>query len=659
MWNRVAVTLVVVALVGGAAGCGSPEPPTPRVIVLGIDGLDAEVVDQLTAEGRLPNFARLRHHGAHGVLQSDPPMLSPILWTTMATGRTPDEHGIGAFAVEGAKTGVKEPVTSSLRRVKAVWDIASDLGRRVAVVGWWATWPPEPINGVMVSDHTCYHFLFGRGQSGAAPVENVISPPEWASELAPMVRRPQDITLDEASRFLTVSEEEFNRPFDFKDDVSHFKWALASADSYRDMGREIWSAGRPDLLMVYIEGTDSVSHLFGHLFRATGLAGDLAEQQRKYGRAVEEIYVFADGIVGDYLEMMDERSTLMVISDHGFKLGALHDDPTVTTSMRRVSEDFHDLDGIIYLGGRGVREGAPIEHARQLDITPTILHLLGLPAAADMPGRVLTEALDNVPELARVATYEDGAARPRTARGDDAVNREVIAHLEALGYLDGGEAGNEADVPSRAHADMLLRAGRLEEARAAFETLTKLDPTSSALHLNLAVALARLGRTDEALAALAQAEKLDGTNARVFFSRGLIAEQQGRLEEAAEFYRTTLRYEPDHEMAKQALSRLTGSARVYVPATTAEAEAIDLAVRGAEEARRGAYDDAAALLDRAEELAPELPLVHQYRANVAYLQHDLDGAIAALQRALELEPGNARVEKNLAILQARRSAGSE
>jgi len=635
--------------------CLQSEPTTPRVLVLGIDGLDAEVVDQLVSEGRMPNFAGLKRQGAHGVLMSDPPMLSPILWTTMATGQTPDRHGIGSFAVGQTTDGEKQPVTSTMRRTKAVWNIASDLGRRVGVVGWWATWPPEEINGVMVSDHTCYHFLFGEGQSGAARTQNSIFPDDRAADLEALIRRPSDITFDEASRYINVEKAEFNREFDFADDVSHFRWALATADSYSRIGKRIWQADRPDLMMVYIEGTDSISHLFGHLFRAGSLAGDLAEQQRRYGHAVEEIYVYADQLVGEFMDLMDEETTLMVISDHGFKLGALHDDPTVTTSMKRVSEDFHDLDGIIYLGGHGVRPGAVIDNPRQIDITPTVLHLLGLPAAADMPGRVLADVLTGGSELARVDTYEDGAGSVQVSQGDASVSREVIAHLEALGYL----GGDEEPAVNRAAADMLLNGKRFDEAAAAFASLIETDPENAALYLNLGVALSNLDRDDEAFKALERARELDPTNAMVFFNLGLLAERRGDTATAAEMFRTTLRYETTHESARARLEEITGRSRVYEPKNEAERQASDLAARAAQLTRQGAYPAASNLLDQAEKLAPELPLVHQYRANVAYLQGDLDGAISALERSLELEPGNERVRKNLETLVARRDNGTD
>src|SRR4029453_12336704 len=78
-------------------GAGCERQRAPHVIVLGIDGPDPDTIDLLMPEGKVPNFAKLRKDGAYGRLLSSRPMLSPILWTTIATGKPPAEHGIGHF----------------------------------------------------------------------------------------------------------------------------------------------------------------------------------------------------------------------------------------------------------------------------------------------------------------------------------------------------------------------------------------------------------------------------------------------------------------------------------------------------------------------------------------------------------------------------------
>src|SRR5262249_11037621 len=361
------------ALVLLAIGTGCrPGDPHGRVIVLGLDGMDPEIVERLMGQGSRPLSRPRRQAAPPGPLRSSPPLLSPIIWTTIATGKPPEAHGIGHFVATNPQTGKQLPVTSRMRRVKALWNVLSDAGRTVDVVGWWATWPAEPVHGTVASDHTCYHFLFPDGATGATDTTAVTSPPALLETLRPLIRRPDDLRADDLAPFVHVSPEELARPFDFADDLSHMKWALATADSYRSIGLDLWKHQHPDVLLVYIEATDSVAHLFGHLFRARGLAGELAVQQAKYGGAVEAMYRWADETVGDYLAAMDAQTTLIVLSDHGFALGELPDDPSMTRDLRRVSERYHRLDGILYLYGRAVRPGTHIEGAALLDIAPTL-----------------------------------------------------------------------------------------------------------------------------------------------------------------------------------------------------------------------------------------------------------------------------------------------
>jgi tetratricopeptide (TPR) repeat protein len=95
------------------------------------------------------------------------------------------------------------------------------------------------------------------------------------------------------------------------------------------------------------------------------------------------------------------------------------------------------------------------------------------------------------------------------------------------------------------------------------------------------------------------------------------------------------------------LLRLTGSAAVSAPQTPEQERALALSEEAGEAARRGDYALAAARLDEAERIAPRYVIVHQYRSNVAYLSGDFETAIAALERALEIEPDNALYRTNL------------
>lgn len=644
--------LLLLAVVAFAGGCGDHRP-RDRVIVLGLDGMEPTVVDRMIDEGALPSFQRLRDGGASGLLRSSRPILSPIIWTTIATGKPPDQHGIGHFVATNPQTGKQLPVTSRMRKVKALWNILSDAGRSVAVVGWWATWPAEPVRGAVVSDHTCYHFLFPDGAAGASEATGVTHPPELLDLLKPAIQRPGDLGPDDVAPFVRVTPEELARPFAFDDDLSHFKWALATAQTYRHVGLDLWRRERPDVLLVYIEGTDSTSHLFGHLFRAQGLAGELAAQQAKFGGAVEAMYRFADGVVGDYLAAMDDHTTLIVLSDHGFALGELPDDPSTTRDLRRVSERYHRLDGILYLYGRAVRPGARIEGATLVDVAPTVLALAGVTPARDMPGRVLTAAVD-VPDGPRtVASFETGtsvagtpAPGASTGQAAPAVDAAVVEHLKSLGYLE-----TESPKGDRTLANLAFEAGRYADAAATYEALIRESPQDASLRASLAGALGALGRLDEAREQLRIAAELDPLSPEVHHNLAVVLERQGKRDDAIGEYRAALRYRADHEPSRQALERLGAPLRAAGPLGPDQQRARELAGRAEQSARRGAYDEALAALDEAERLAPRDALVWQYRSNVAYLKGDRAGAIAALRRGLDLEPDNQLFRRNLERLE--------
>jgi predicted AlkP superfamily phosphohydrolase/phosphomutase/Flp pilus assembly protein TadD len=638
LWRLVVATVAALLLYG----CRSSDAPG-RVMVLGLDGMDPETVDLLMSEGLLPNFAKLRREGAYGKLISSKPILSPIIWTTIATGKTAAEHRIGHFVAVNEKTGEQLPVTSRMRQVKALWNIFSEARRKVAVVGWWATWPAEEVYGSVVSDHTCYHFLFEEGVTGSRDTTAVTFPESLQQRIEPMIRRPGELRHEEIAEFVTVSDEEFARPFAFDDDLGHFKWAYATAESYKKIGKYLWQTERPDLLLTYIEGTDSTSHLFGHLFRAKGLAGELAGQHRRFGNAVEQMYLYADRVVGEMIEVMDDDTTLIVLSDHGFQLGALPDDPSKTRDMRRVSEKFHDIEGIIYLYGNNIVPRSRLDRPVLIDVAPTVLALAGLSPARDMRGRVLHEGL-SLPRLDRVvASYETGAGPASvTAASDGAVDPAILERLRALGYFD-----TESPKGDRNLAAILFQEGRYAEAAAAYQALIDENPQDGALRASLAGALGALGRYDESLQQLGESIRISPLNPEAYHNRGVLFEKQGKTEQAIVEYRAALRYSPSYEPSRSALVRLVGSAEVTVARSDAERQAMAIAGQASQSARRGDYRGAMQMLDRAEELAPQLALLHQYRANVAFLMGDRAGAAAALRKALEIEPDNALFRTNL------------
>src|SRR5262245_35178721 len=176
--GRGALILICVAAVAfgssvsggvGTARLGATAAPSQRIVLVGLDAADWLTIDPMIAAGELPTFARLEAAGRTAVMISTPPLVSPILWTTIATGLPPDRHGVLDFMVD-LPGGAQTPVRSIDRRGPALWNFFSANQRRVGVVGWWATWPAEHVLGTVVSDAVAPQLLQASPQIDADAV---------------------------------------------------------------------------------------------------------------------------------------------------------------------------------------------------------------------------------------------------------------------------------------------------------------------------------------------------------------------------------------------------------------------------------------------------------------------------------------------------------
>jgi tetratricopeptide (TPR) repeat protein len=494
-----------------------------------------------------------------------------------------------------------------------VWNLFSDAGREVAVVGWWATWPAETVRGSIVSDHVAYHFLFEDAfDDETGDRSGLVSPPELWSRVSSFVQQPSDVGYAEIQRFASVGREEFDRDFTFKDDLAQLRWILSTTKSYASIGYHLWTEQRPDLLMLYIEGTDSASHLFGHLFRQSTLVGTLAEQQRKFGRTVEEMYVLADEIVGKFMDRLDPDTVLVVLSDHGFGLGASLEDPSKAGDLRRVSADAHEDEGVLFMYGEPIVPGVTVRSANLLDIAPTILALSGLSASNEMPGRVLREALKQPHRERRPSTYENSTQVVDAAGQESPIDDAILEHLRSLGYLDTSSPATEKNLAASAFS-----AGRYEEAASAFRSLIATSGDDPSLYVGLAGSLGALGDYAAALDALSEAERIDPLQPEIYHNRAVVYERQNRTGDAIHEYEKALRFSSHYEPSRSALMRLTGSNVVRAPRNDSEREALDLAQTAERLSKNGYYEGAWSTIEMAVQTGRSYVVVFQYEAYIA------------------------------------------
>src|SRR5215472_4656502 len=138
--------------------------PQRRVLLVGWDAADWKVIRPLIQAGKMPNVQRLVEQGSSGQIATLHPPLSPMLWTSIATGKRPFKHGVLGFTEPTPDARGIQPVTNLSRKAKALWNILNQNDLRSIVVGWWPSHPAEPISGVMVSDH--FHRVSGPLENG-------------------------------------------------------------------------------------------------------------------------------------------------------------------------------------------------------------------------------------------------------------------------------------------------------------------------------------------------------------------------------------------------------------------------------------------------------------------------------------------------------------
>jgi len=441
------------ALAACLAACAGKAPADRgRVVIFGVDGADWQVIEPLVARGRLPHFKRLIDEGATGTLMSMQPSASPSLWTTIATGVRPERHGIHGFVVEGggspgdAARGEEgrvepatrredvRPVTSGMRRAPAFWNILPRYGRKVGVVGWLVTWPAEPTNGYIVSSYLPYIYNWSTGRPLKGTIVSGIPkqtfPEALAGELAAEKVKPADIRPDMVLRFYepdrvrTLSQDD-------RECVEGFLWSLACDETYRRIGLRLFEKYPVDLFAIYFGGVDVSSHRFWKFAHPDAMDyGVRPDEAAALGGVIDAYYVYVDGLLGEYLDRVGKETTLVVLSDHGFK--------AVLFPGKPMTSGHHRMEGVLALYGRGVRRGGKFEGAGLLDVLPTVFRLLDVPIARDLEGKVLLQALD--PEFARVhpaawvSTY--GAAEHGEAPDESDLDRNVLQRLRSLGYIN-------------------------------------------------------------------------------------------------------------------------------------------------------------------------------------------------------------------------------
>ncbi len=430
-----------------------------------------------------------------------------MLWNTIATGHHPAEHGVIGFTEFNIASQRIQPISSRSRRVKALWNIISQEGKRAHVFGWFASHPAERINGVCVAETFAKFKPASLGEVSPVP-EGSVHPPETAERLAELRVSPDDVDKNLLHFFIPrINEVDLardKRPFKLLKHLSElYTLHNAAIDTLE-------SEPESDFLAIYYHFIDWVCHDF-MAYGAPQRPGVLDWDFAIYSEVVERAYELQDLLLRDLARRAGPDATYLIVSDHGFLSG--EDRPVRTPRVTAGIAAWHRREGLFVMAGRGIAPGVKVEGARLFDVAPTLLHAMGLPIGDDMRGRVLEQVFeDPKKEIQRIPSWESHGAALATFTGDALSGEESAALLRQfadLGYVELKDDPFESAewVTRRENAwnlgQALLNDDRTAEALPLLEEAWWHNPEQAYLALPLARCQARLGLVEEAAATAA------------------------------------------------------------------------------------------------------------------------------------------------------------
>ena len=451
---------------------------TRKVLLIGWDAADWEHITPLLEEGLLPTLESLINRGVMGNLATLQPILSPMLWNSVATGKYADKHGIHGFIEPDLVNGGARPYTSTSRKCKALWNILTQRGLRSNVVGWWASHPAEPIHGTVVTN------AFGGVQfdpeKGWRIPRGTVHPEARGPELARFRVFPNELTEAHILPFVPEAAR-----IDQKKDkrLNSFAKVLSDNASVHAVATALMEDEGWDFTAVYYDGIDHFSHAFMP-YHPPKLEWITDDDFALYKDVVKGAYRFHDMMLERLLELAGPETTVILCSDHGFESGAQR--PRATPREPAGPAAWHRQYGIFVMAGPGINQDERIYGASLIDVAPTVLTLFDLPIGADMDGRPLLEAFAESPEVKTIPSWEEVEGESGMHRGEAQLDArqadELMQQFAALGYIedpgaDKEKAAEAAEVESKYNvARTYLWKGATEEARLLLEELVRRRP---------------------------------------------------------------------------------------------------------------------------------------------------------------------------------------
>ena len=547
-----------------------------KVLLVGWDSADWKIIHPLLDDGELPGLARLVETGTSGNLTTLEPQLSPMLWTSIATGKMAYHHGVPGFTEVDPGTGAVVPVSAATRKCRTLWEILGERGLRSHVVSWFATHGEEDHAGCVVSNMFCHVQNTKPGQDPSewpSPPPGTYWPPQLAAVMNDLRVSPHDIDPDDLMRLFVPEAHTIDQTKDRR------LWALAekiaeacsvhNAATYLLETEPDW-----DFMAVYYRAIDEISHMFMP-YHPPRMEGIPEADFELYKQVVAGIYRLHDLFLCRLMQLAGPETAIVLVSDHGFHSDHLR--PKFTPRVPAGITVWHRPQGVFIASGPGFNRDELVYGGRLLDVAPTILHWFGLPVGADMEGRVLEEVFDGPRRpVETVPTWETGVG-PRQERKTlgPGADKALLEQFVALGYIDEipDDPGQAAAATNRENDWNIARAcmygTRYAEALPLLENCFHAAPFRTDYAQVLATCQMQLGLLDEADATVAKAAETFGRTEQADLVRASIAIQKEDFRVALEALERVREKNPGEVQLQLMLSQSYLALRRWSDAETA------------------------------------------------------------------------------------------
>ncbi|MBK5213478.1 MAG: alkaline phosphatase family protein [Flavobacteriaceae bacterium] len=403
-----------------------------KLILIGWDAADWKIIGPLLAKGLMPSLKKLIDTGVYGNMSTMNPPYSPMLWSSVATGKTPDKHGVLGFVEVVPNKKALRPVTANSRKSRAIWNILHNQGYKSNVVGWWPSFPAEPINGVVVSDK--FQKVSPDPSKPSPVVKGTIHPENLVDELKDLRMFPFELTKEHILPFIPnaaaiVQKEEGNGLVPLSRILSQ-NVSVHNAATYL-LRKTDW-----DFMAIYYDLIDHFCHSFMK-YHPPKLSKISQEKYDLYKDVVVGAYRFQDMMLGRVMDLIDESTTVIIMSDHGFESGnkRILKMPKVTAAPALDHRQF----GIFVASGPNIKKNEKIFGLGLIDVAPTILHHFGLPVGEDMDGKVILDIFKETQPSKTIESWENvkGDFGELEQEEVDALSdNETMEQLIELGYIE-------------------------------------------------------------------------------------------------------------------------------------------------------------------------------------------------------------------------------